>query len=91
MVNRPSLEYANITCNPYCKKDITMLENVQRKAGRFCPQNLASMASVTVDLVWQVHRKQITLVGNIRSKAQRSQTCHDVATLLTLILSLITM
>ena len=53
---QPRLEYAHIVWDPYYKKDIKMLERVQRKAARFCLQNYASTASVTErlkDLGWK--------------------------------------
>ena len=34
---RPHLEYANSVWNPYKKKHITALENVQRRAAKFIP------------------------------------------------------
>ena len=34
---RPHLEYANSICNPYNKKHITAIENIQRRATRLIP------------------------------------------------------
>ena len=52
---RPKLEYASALWDPHCKKDISTLERVQRKAARFCLQNFNKTASVTdmlSDLKW---------------------------------------
>ena len=62
---QPRLEYAHIVWDPYYKKDIKMLERVQRKAARFCLQNYASTASVTeVERPW---------LEDTRAKAPRSK------------------
>ena len=52
---RPKLEYASASWDPHFKKDISVLERVQRKAARFCLQNFNKTASVThmlSDLNW---------------------------------------
>ena len=52
---RPKLEYASASRDPHFKKDISVLERVQRKAARFCLQNFNKTASVThmlSDLNW---------------------------------------
>ena len=52
---RPKLEYGNEAWEPHFKKDISFLERVQRKAGRFCLNNYQPTASVTgmlSDLGW---------------------------------------
>ena len=34
---RPHVEYANIICSPYLKKDINLIESMQRRATRYIP------------------------------------------------------
>ena len=52
---RPKLEYESSAWDPYYKKDIAVLDRVQRNAPRFRSQNYEQTASVTdmlSDLGW---------------------------------------
>ena len=48
---RPILEYSSTVWSPFTKKNITAIESVERRAGRFVTSNYQQISSVTSKLL----------------------------------------
>ena len=61
---RPILEYACTVWSPYTKKDIQILEAVQRSAARFVNNQFCSVTAMMQDLEWPTleERRWVTKV-----------------------------
>ena len=72
---RPHVEYCSTVWSPHTKKDITRVENIQRRAARFVLQNYQRRDSVTAmlaelewkSLEWRRQAASLTLLYKIRS------------------------
>ena len=83
MMVRPIMEYARTVWSPHTKKNIQILEAVQRRAARFVKNDYSNFSSVTAmmqDLEWPTLEERrwvikVTMLFKILNDSYRLHTC----------------